>query len=167
MTNDHFNRDLKRQYSWLPKRSTNAVIWNFASGSWSMISAIISNGEFLWLIIEDTGNSNKFWDFLCILNYAINNVKMMESSECIIMLDNASIHSSNQTLKMIEKININWEFLPVYSPSLAPVELFFRMIKNKLRKTLHTQVIKFNKLIDRIKIYSSIENLRRDQIEEQ
>ena len=127
-----------------------------------MISAIISNWEFLWLIIEDTGSSNLFWNFICILNYAINNLKMMESSECIIMLDNVSIHSSNQTLKRIEKININCEFLPGFSPSLAPVELFFRMIKNKLRKTLHTQGIKFNKQIDRIKIYSSIENLRRD-----
>ena len=62
--NDPFNRDLKRQYSWLPKGSTNAVICTFATGNWSMITAIVSNGEFLWTIIEETGNTNKFWKFL-------------------------------------------------------------------------------------------------------
>ena len=69
-----------------------------------MVSAIISNGEFIWLIIDDTGNTNKFWNFLCILNYAINYAKMKVSSGCIIILDNASIHSSNKTLEVIKKL---------------------------------------------------------------
>ena len=93
-----------------------------------MITAIVSNGEFLWSIIEDTGNTSKFCDFLRILNYALNYAKLKESSELVIMLDNASIHSSNKTLNAMENLSINWQFLPAYSPSLAPVELFFRIV---------------------------------------
>ena len=69
--NDHFNRSLKREYSWLPRGITSLIINNFAKGSWSMISAILSNGEFIWLIINGSGTSEKFWQFLSIINYAI------------------------------------------------------------------------------------------------
>ena len=58
--NDHFSRDLKRQYSWLPKGVTSSIIWNTLTGRWSMFTAITSNGEFLSLIVDDTGNSEKF-----------------------------------------------------------------------------------------------------------
>ena len=151
LINDPFNRDLKRQYSWLPKGSTNEVICTFATSNWSMITAIVSNGEFLWTIIEETGNTNKFWKFLLILNYAICYVKMKEASECIILLDNASIHSSNQTLKIINKIDMSCQFLLACSPSLAPVELFFRILKNKLRRTLHNEGIWFSKWLKELK----------------
>ena len=101
-----------------------------------MIFAIMSNGEFLWLIIEDTGNTKKFWDFLCILFYAITYVEMKTISEWIVTLDNASIHSSRTTIKTIEIFYFNWMLLPAYSPMLAPVELFFRAVKNRLRMNL-------------------------------
>ena len=57
--NEYFNRDLKKQYSWLPRGATNSIINTVTTGRCSMISAIISNGEFLWLIVENTGNSEK------------------------------------------------------------------------------------------------------------
>ena len=91
---------------------------------------------------------------------------MKEASECIIMLDNASIHSSNQTLKTINKMNMSCQFLHAYSPSLAPVELFFRILKNKLRRTLHNEGIWFSKLAERVKIYKSIENIDKLWIKE-
>ena len=76
MTSEYFNRDLKRQYSWLPKGVTSSIICTVATGMWSMISAILSNEEFLFLITENTGNAQKFWDFLSILVFAIENTKM-------------------------------------------------------------------------------------------
>ena len=62
--NEYFNRDLKRQYSWLPKGITSFILCTVATGRWSIISAILSNGEFLCLITDDTGNAYKFCDFL-------------------------------------------------------------------------------------------------------
>ena len=58
-----FNRELKNQYYWLPKGLTSSVVSTFVTGRWSMISVIMSNGEFILLIIEDTENTKKFWDF--------------------------------------------------------------------------------------------------------
>ena len=121
-----------------------------------MISAIMSNGDFIWLIINDTGNTKKFWDFLCILYYAINYDNMRNISECVIMLDNASIHCSKGSLKTVEAIGINWLFLPAYSPMLAPVELFFRAVKNKMRMNLSNNKICLNNPKDRIYIYDTI-----------
>ena len=95
------------------------------TGRCSMISAIFLNGEFLWLIRENTGNSKKFRDFIYILNYALQFAKMNKMSECAIILDNASIHCSDSTINLIKKININWIFLPAYSLMLVSVELFF------------------------------------------
>ena len=122
-----FNRDLKRLYSWLPKGVTNSIICSIATGRWSMISAILSNGEFLCIIVEDTGNSKRFCDFLCILWYAIEFLKIKLISECILVLDNASTHVSKYSTDIIKYLKINTMFLPAYSPMLAPVELFFRM----------------------------------------
>ena len=61
------------------------------------------------------------------------------------MLDNTSIHCSKGSLKTVETIDINWLFLPAYLPMLAPVELFFRAVKNKMRMNLSNNRICFNK----------------------
>ena len=134
------------QYSWLPKGVTNSIICTVASGRWSIISAILSNGEFLCLITDVTGNSKKFWEFLCILIYAIDFVKMWSISEWIITLDNAPTHKAKRFFETIANLNINAIFLPPYSPMLAPIELFFRMVKNKMREQLHNKNIWFNDL---------------------
>ena len=55
--NEYFNRDLKKQYSWLPRGATNSIIYTVTTGRCSMISEIISNGEIICLIVENTGNS--------------------------------------------------------------------------------------------------------------
>ena len=62
-----FNRDLKKQYSWLPKGITSPIINTIATGRCWMITSILSNGEFLSLIFNNTGNSSKFCDFLWII----------------------------------------------------------------------------------------------------
>ena len=162
--NECFNRDLKRQYSWLPKGITSSIICTVATGRWSIISAILSNGEFLSLITDDTGNANKFCDFLCILVYVITFVKMRSISEWIVTLDNASIHQAKKSIKTIKKLNINVIFLPPYSPMLAPVELFFRMIKIKIRKQLHNQNVWFNDLKGKLEIFHALEEWKKSWI---
>ena len=55
-------------------------------------------------------------------------------------------------------------YLPAYSPELAPVELFFRLIKNKMRKLMINRTISFNKLKDRVIIADSISDLKLKSI---
>ena len=49
------------------------------------------------------------------------------------MLDNAPIHQSKETQAIFRQISLPTLFLPPYSPTLAPVELFFRYLKSKIR----------------------------------
>ena len=49
------------------------------------------------------------------------------------MLDNASIHLSKETQAIFRQINLPTLFLPPYSPTLAPIKLFFRYLKSKIR----------------------------------
>ena len=124
----------------------------------------MSNGEYIWLIIKDTRDTTKFCDFLWILYYSITYSKMRAISEWIVMLDNASIHCSKITMKTIEKIKFNWMYLPPYSPMLAPVELLFRAIKNKMRTILHQQEIWFNVPSDRIYIFDTTKNIDQEWV---
>ena len=55
-------------------------------------------------------------------------------------------------------------YWPAYSPNLAPVEIFFRIIKRKLRVNLNLKNIWFDNLQDRIFIYESIKNWKIDEI---
>ena len=121
MTSEYFNRNLKRQYSWIPKGATSSIICTVATRIWSMISAILSNGEFLCLITENTGNARKFWDFLCILVFTIENTKMRQISEWIITLDNASTHHAKYSISKYAELNVSIIFLPRYSSILVPV----------------------------------------------
>ena len=69
---------------------------------------------------------------------------MRPISEWIVTLDNVSIHQAKKSIKIIKKLNNNVIFLHPNSPMLAPAELFFRMIKIKIRKQLHNQNVWFS-----------------------
>ena len=47
-------------------------------------------------------------------------------------------------------------FLPPYSPILAPIELFFRMVKNRIRAVLTCKNMCFNDQKDRLEIFDAI-----------
>lgn len=55
----------------------------------------------------------------------------------IIIMDNASIHKSETTKKLIKKAGCTLIFLPPYSPDLNPIERFWAKLKKKLRYIMH------------------------------
>ena len=85
-------------------------------------------------------------------------------SECVILLDNASIHWSKGSLKTVEAIGIYWLFLSAYSPMLVPVEIFCRAVKNKMRINLSKNRICLNNPKDRIYIYDTIRYIDQEWI---
>ena len=50
-----------------------------------------------------------------------------------IILDNASIHLTANSLKLIRKIEWKWKGIPPYSPQLNAAEYFIAVIKHKLK----------------------------------
>ena len=131
-----FNRDIKKEYSWLPRGVTSSIVNQIYSGSKSLISAFWSDGEYVWALLDETVNSDWFQWFLCVIKYFLKIRKINALEDSIIMLDNASYHTSSITKEVMENIGINIFFLPPYSPVLAPVEQFFKLSKSKIRSIL-------------------------------
>jgi hypothetical protein len=52
----------------------------------------------------------------------------------VILLDNASIHHSDEALELCRAFGVVLEFLPPYSPHFAPVETVFYNIKSWIRR---------------------------------
>ena len=129
-----------------------------------MISAILTNGEFLWSIIENTGDSKKLGEFMCILKYALESANMISNHKCVYVIDNASIHHSYSSIEIFMRLNLCIMYLPAYSPELAAIELLFRFIKNKLRSRQPTNEYSFLNLKERMIIFESISDTNQNNI---
>ena len=105
-----FNRDLKMEYSWLPKGRTSAIINQIYRGSKSMINAFWSDGECIWVILNENVNSDCFQDFLSILNYFLELRNLNSSEKTLIMVDNAAYHSSRDTKDKMKNMNFDFMF---------------------------------------------------------
>ena len=143
----HFSRLLKCNYSWLPKGFTSFIINLNARGTCRMVAALCSDGEFLLQTVRSTINLKKFQIFIWIENFFFNSIKD-RIENIIINLGNASIHTSNKKKKLLYVLKLKASYSPPYSPKLAPVELFFNIIKSKIRSNFSNQIIDFQKNLD-------------------
>ena len=160
----HFSRLLKCNYSWLPKGFTSSIINLNARGTCSMIAALCSDGEFILQIVRSTINQEIFQNFIWIMNFILKNSIKDQIENVIINLDNASIHTSKQTKKLLYALKLKVSYLPPYSPKLAPVELFFNIIKSKIRSNFSNQIIDFSKESGLNWIYESLKDVANYQL---
>lgn len=69
-----------------------------------------------------------------LFNFWLKNILIPELKPGqIVIMDNASIHKSETTRKLIEAAGCKLVFLPPYSPDLNPIEHFWAELKKKLR----------------------------------
>ena len=139
-----FNRSLKSNYSWLPISKTNSIININAKGRWSVVVALWSDGEFLIQIFNSTVTSDLFREFIWVLTFALKYKSKNHLQNIVLTMDNASIHTSDKTRKLLSLFEYNVKYLPPYSPKLAPVELFFNIMKQKIRSFWSMRVINFD-----------------------
>ena len=140
-----FNRSLVNNYSWLPKGVSSSILNINAKGRWSIIAVICCDGELLIQIFKSTIDSELFLQFLCILNYALKATVKYWIKNVVLNLDNASIHSSEKTKKLLTLMKYNVNYLLPYCPHLAPVELLFKIIKTKVRWNYSNVELDFSK----------------------
>ena len=129
-----FSRNLKQNYSWLPKGIGSQIINAKYYGTWSLIAGICSDEQFIWMIVHQTVNSEVFQKYLSILWFAIDRRPDLKDHKVTLSLDNASIHHSKDTMNRLQQLRLNVDFIPAYSPMLAPVEVFFKQSKTKMRR---------------------------------
>ena len=65
--------------------------------------------------------------------------------ECMwLIMDNSSVHWSTSVINYLKEKCLVWIYLPQYTPELAPVELFFGMLKRQIAKRRTDTVINLN-----------------------
>ena len=121
----HFNRSLKFNYSWFPKGINSQIININVKGTWSIISALFSNWQFLVQIVKSTVNQDIFHECTWILYYWLKFYLKEDLQKVLLILDNASTYSSIQTHRLFSLLELRISYLPPYSPKLAAVELLF------------------------------------------
>lgn len=140
-----FNRDLKNSYSWLPKNKTSNILNINASGRWSLITAIWSDGQIFSQIVRETVDKINFQKFIWLLHFSLKSRLKIKPNRITITLDNASVHAWESTRTLLNGFGYNTRFLVPYSPTLAPVEGFFHLIKAKIRAKYWSKELNFNK----------------------
>ena len=145
--NQVFNKDLKMNYRWLPKGVTSSIINQVNIGNKNLIAAYWSDGEYIWATLNQAVNSEWFESFLWIVKHLLKTRKLDINKDVTLVLDNASYHSLNYTKERLADHGFNTKFLLSYSPSLAPVEQLFKIIKSKIRAFEIKREIKLNSIL--------------------
>ena len=83
--------------------------------------------------------SYQFWNMLL---FTINKYQI---EDILLTLDNASCHCSLVVKERLKQLGFNVEYLPPYTPTLAPVETLFKVIKSKIRASNEYLDVGFSK----------------------
>ena len=116
------------------------------------------------MLVSSTVNSEILQHYLSILKHRLKMRKDVESDSTILILDNASIHKAKSTLERLKDLQLNQCFIPPYSSSLAPVELFFKQIKTKFKSEKSWKHLKLDKSEERLKLLKITLQLEGDPI---
>ena len=71
-------------------------------------------------------------------------IELQKESMWIIM-DNSSIHWFSSFVNYLNEKHLTWIYLPHYTPELAPVELFFGMLKRLISKRKTNTIINISR----------------------
>ena len=84
-------------------------------------------------VIHGSVNSDSFYEF--IHTHLITHLQPFNgrNPHSVVILDNASIHHTENVVKIIEDIGVLVHFLPPYSPDLNPIEEVFSKVKYAMK----------------------------------
>jgi len=121
----------KRKYAWSPTGTRARRHDYFVRGKrYSMLPALSLNGILHLDVREQSYTGASFNAFIDGLLDVMNPFPQKNS---VIVMDNASIHKSEELRPMIENRGMRLEYLPPYSPDLDPIEEGFSAIKAWIR----------------------------------
>ena len=130
-----FSRMTTKNFSWIPKGKEQIIKNICFQNSWTLITAITSTGGVFSAKSNESVNSNLFVNFMRELVTFIRKSEKQNKNNCLIILDNCSVHRSEITTKYMQSENINIAFIPQYCPEMAPIEHYFSKLKQIVIKT--------------------------------
>lgn len=114
MDESSFGRAVKSNYSWLPMNKSNGIVNVTAHGRTSMVCALLSNGGWMCLLIDDTVTAQDFGVFLYLLNVYVSSNWPDEARGTVLVMDNASIHLTTSNKNVAEQYGMKILGLPPY-----------------------------------------------------
>ena len=127
-----FLRLMKKNLSWILKGKEQIIKNTCFKSSWSLVTAITSIGSVITAKRIGTITSVLIIEFLKELIWFIKDCEKVEPKDCLIMLDNASVHRADIVRKYMKRENLNVAFIPQYSPELASIEHYFSKLKQEV-----------------------------------
>ena len=126
------NRHIKWNYLWSLKGQAKECTNSPFSGSMSIVMSICSNGAWMSYLTNQTFDGQKFTIFLNHLDIWIQRNKLLGFNDAVIILDNSSVHKVKGVKLKLSKLRMKVIFLAPYSPQLAPIEMYFGILKRRL-----------------------------------
>ncbi|KAL5504684.1 hypothetical protein ACEPAH_7347 [Sanghuangporus vaninii] len=83
------------------------------------------------VIVEGSFNADSFAAFI---NTLLDSMQPWPARNSVVIMDNCSIHKSDDVRQLIESRGMKLEFLPAYSPDFNPIELAFSLLKSRLQR---------------------------------
>ena len=150
-----YKRSVKLDYSWFPRGISSPIVNTRWIGRTSIIFALMSEGNWLCMNVDGTTKSSDYWLFLMILCNYVKYCIPQNQTPIKLVVDNASIHLSQQSKRAATFLNFEIHSLPPYSPNLSLVEMVFGMSKRSIAGTLRHTKINFSESTGRKEIINS------------
>jgi len=126
------SRNMNRDFGWSYSGRKARVVCAYERGTrYSVLPAISYDGVLHANIVEGSFNAITFRQFIRGL---LDRMNPFPGPNSVILLDNASIHHSRETLDMITDQGMRYCFLPPYSPDYQPIEEMFHQLKQWIRR---------------------------------
>ena len=103
------------------------------------------DGQWLWMMLDCMNNKYTIWIYILILKKYIEFVLKPLSAPIIVMLDNASVHLTNEVKRVSKHSFMEIHYLPPYWPHLAPIEIIFGATKRRISNLKTSNPIDFTK----------------------
>ena len=130
-----YSRSITDIYFWLSKGKRRAIINSTWISCANLILILWSSRDWIEILSSITVKSNYFWRFLVIMKSFIALCLNHDQDNLILSLKiNAPIHLVTKIRRVAYLIRLRVMWLPLYSPTLAPIKRAFELSKKILTK---------------------------------
>lgn len=120
-------RNTIRHWGWSEKGTACRVTgYGRRSTRWSILPAITVDGYLQYHVHHGSINSVRFNQFV---EQLLTKMDPFPAPRSVLVLDNATIHRSEELRLMCQQRGVRLEYLPAYSPDLSPIEKSFSCLK--------------------------------------
>lgn len=126
-------RTLDRRWGWSPKGVSYKVVntTQNRSQSWSILPGMGINGYLECEIWQGSFNSERFIFFVQRL---LKKMTPYPGPRSVLLMDNCSIHHSEEVRRLCADAGVILDYLPPYSPDFSPIEASFSVLKSWIRR---------------------------------